>query len=439
MRMERAEFERRRQELLNMMEPGSIAVLPTAPERVRNRDTLYPYRPDSDFFYLTGFAEPEAVLVLIPGRAQGQYILFCRERDPAREIWDGWRAGQEGAIRDYGANDAFPINDIDEILAGLIEGRSKLYYTMGIDLEFDHQVIGWVNHVREQARSGAKAPGEFVSLQHLLHEMRLIKSRPEIELMRKAAQISAAAHRRAMEVCQPGMMEYEVEAELQAIFRRHNGYPAYIPIVGGGANACILHYVDNNQELRDGDLLLIDAGVEIDCYASDFTRTFPVNGRFSEEQRLIYDLVLKSQEAAIAAIAPGRSWNDFHDAATQVLTAGLIELGLLEGPLEQALETESYRRFYMHRTGHWLGMDVHDVGDYKVDGEWRLLEPGMVLTVEPGLYIAPGSAGVDPRWWGIGVRIEDDVLVTRNGCEVLTSDVPKQASEIEALMASAAG
>lgn len=436
--MDRAEFARRREELMNMMGPGSLAVLPAAPERIRNRDTQYPYRQDSDFYYLTGFPEPEAVLVLMPGRPQGQYILFCRERDPAREVWDGTRAGQEGAVRDYGADDAFPIDDIDEILPGLIEGREKLYYTMGVDLEFDQRVISWVNHVRQQARSGARAPGEFVSLQHLLHEMRLIKSKAEIAVMRRAAQISAAAHRRAMQVCRPGMMEYEIEAEFQAIFRRHNGWPAYTPIVGGGANACILHYIENNKPLKDGDLLLIDAGVEIDCYASDITRTFPVNGRFSAEQRAVYEIVLAAQEAAIAAIAPGRHWNEFHDAATRVLTEGLISLGIIQGPLEQALAEERYRPFFMHRTGHWLGMDVHDVGDYKIDGEWRLLEPGMVVTVEPGLYIAAGSEGVDRRWWNIGVRIEDDVLVTRDGCEVLTVDVPKRVDEIEALMAESA-
>ncbi|NLO80223.1 MAG: Xaa-Pro aminopeptidase [Xanthomonadaceae bacterium] len=433
--MDSNEFRRRRQELMNLMGPGSIAVLPAAPERPRNRDTLYPYRQDSDFYYLTGFPEPEAVLVLIPGRDQGQYILFCRERDPACEIWDGPRAGQEGAVRVYGADDAFPISDIDDILPGLIEGREKVYYTMGVDRDFDQRVIGWVNHVRQNARSGARAPGEFVALQHLLHEMRLIKSKAEIAAMRKAAQVSAEAHRRAMQVCRPGMLEYELEAEFQAIFRRYNGWPAYTPIVGGGANACILHYIANDQPLKDGDLVLIDAGAEIDMYAADITRTFPVNGRFNPEQRTIYELVLEAQKAAIAAIAPGRHWNEFHDAATRVLTAGLVELGLLEGPVERALEQETYRRFYMHRTGHWLGMDVHDVGDYKVDGQWRLLEPGMVLTVEPGLYIAPGSEGVDPRWWGIGVRIEDNVLVTRGGCEVLTDDVPKEVEAIEALMA----
>ncbi len=434
--MDRAEFERRRRELMAMMGPGSVAVLPAAPERIRNRDANYPYRQDSDFYYLTGFNEPEAVLVLIPGRKHGEYLLFCRERDPAREVWDGPRAGQEGAVRDYGADDSFPIDDIDEILPGLIEGREKLFYTMGVDLEFDQRVIGWVNEVRSNARSGAKEPGEFVSLQHLLHEMRLIKSRAEIEIMRRAAQVSAAAHRRAMEICRPGMMEYEIEAEFQAIFRRHNGWPAYQTIVGSGANTCILHYVNNDKQLKDGDLLLIDAGVELECYASDITRTFPVNGRFSPEQKAVYEIVLEAQLAAIDQVKPGRSWNDAHEVATRILTQGLIDLGLLEGPLDKALEQGDYRRFYMHRTGHWLGMDVHDVGDYRVDGEWRVLEPGMVITVEPGLYIAAGSEGVDPKWWNIGVRIEDDVLVTRDGNEVLTKDVPKTVAEIEALMAA---
>ena len=436
--MDRAEFKRRRDDLLSMIGPGAIAVLPAAPEHIRNRDAHYPYRQDSDFFYLTGFPEPEAVLVLIPGRPHGEYILFCRERDPSREIWDGPRAGQDGAVETYGADDAFPIDDIDEILPGLIEGHEKLYYTMGVDLEFDHRVISWVNHVRQHARSGAKAPGEFVSLQHFLHEMRLIKRRAEIEVMRRAAQVSAAAHTRAMQVCRPGMMEYEIEAEFQGIFRRHNGWPAYTPIVGGGGNGCTLHYVENNAPLNDGELLLIDAGVELECYASDITRTFPINGRFTPEQKAVYEIVLAAQEAAIAATLPGRSWNEGHDAATRVLTEGMIELGLIEGPLEVALEAGSYRRFFMHRTGHWLGMDVHDVGDYKVDGEWRLLEPGMVLTVEPGIYIPAGSEDVDKKWWNIGIRIEDDVLVTKDGNDVLTRDVVKTVADIEALMASGA-
>ncbi len=432
--MERSEFERRRRELMAMMGEGSIAVVPTAPERTRNRDVLYPFRPDSDFYYLSGFAEPEAVLVLIPGREHGEYILFCRERDPQREQWDGLRAGQEGAVKRYGADDSFPIDDIDDILPGLMEGCERVYYTMGVDLEFDHRVIGWVSHVRERTRAGIRAPSEFVSLEHLLHEMRLIKSRAEVEVMRRAAQISAAAHRRAMEVCRPGMMEYEIEAEFEAIYRRYNGRAAYPSIVGGGRNGCILHYIENDARLEDGDLLLIDAGVEIEYYASDITRTFPVNGRFSPEQKAVYEIVLAAQEAAIAEVRPGRSWNAPHEAAVRVLTQGLLDLGLLKGSLDEALEQESYRPFYMHRTGHWLGMDVHDVGDYKIDSHWRELEPGMVTTIEPGLYFSPMLEGVDERFIGIGVRIEDDVLVTASGHEILSEGAPKAVDEIEALM-----
>jgi Xaa-Pro aminopeptidase len=418
-----------------MMGEGSIAVIPAAPERIRNRDAHYPYRQDSDFFYLSGFPEPEAVLVLIPGREHGEHVLFCRERDPAREVWDGPRAGQEGAVRDYEADDSFPIDDIDDILPGLLEGREKLYYTMGVDLEFDHRVISWVNHVRQSTRGGSRVPGEFISLEHILHEMRLLKSKEEVAVMRRAAQISAAAHRRAMEICKPGMMEYEVEAEFHAIFRRHNGWPAYSPIVGGGGNACVLHYVNNDGRLKDGDLLLIDAGVEIECYASDVTRTFPVNGRFSAEQKAVYEVVLAAQQAAINKVRAGLQWNEPHDAATLVLTEGMIELGLLKGmTVDEAIEQGAYRSFFMHRTGHWLGMDVHDVGDYKIEGDWRVLEPGMVLTVEPGLYIAAGSQGVDERWWNIGIRIEDDVLVTRSGHEILSKDAPKTVEDIESLM-----
>lgn len=433
--MEQAEFQRRRKELMAMMGPGSIAVIPAAPERTRNRDVLYPYRPDSDFYYLSGFPEPEAVLVLAPGREHGEYILFCRERDPEREVWDGARAGQDGAVERFGADDSFPIDDIDEILPGLLEGREKLYYTMGVDFEFDHRVISWVNHVRQKTRSGVKAPGEYVSLEHLLHEMRLIKSREEIALMRRAAEVSAAAHKHAMRICRAGMMEYEVEAGFLAAFRRAGGEPAYPSIVGGGRNACVLHYITNDCKLNDGELLLIDAGVELDCYASDITRTFPVSGRFSDAQREVYEIVLAAQEAAIAAVHPDQHWNAPHEAALRVLAQGLIDLGLIEGPLDEAIEDGRFRRFFMHRTGHWLGMDVHDVGDYKIDGEWRQLEPGMVLTVEPGLYIA-AAPDVDERYWNIGVRIEDDVLVTRDGRDVLTKDVPKSVAEIEALMAS---
>ncbi len=427
-------FAARREELMNLMQ-GGVAIVPTAPERIRNRDVHYRFRADSDFYYLTGFPEPEAVAVLVPGRAQGQYILFCRDRNPEKEIWDGRRAGLEGAREQYGADDAFPIDDIDEILPGLLENRDKVFYSMGRNREFDAKLMGWVNEVRGKARNGVHAPGEFVDLDHLVHEMRLIKGVEEIRFMKRAAKLSAAAHRRAMQACKPGMMEYEVEAELLYEFKRGGSpYPAYPPIVGGGANGCILHYIENNAELRDGDLLLIDAAAEIEGYAADITRTFPVNGRYSGEQRAIYDLVLAAQQAAIEKVKPGAHWNEPHETAVRVLTQGLKDLKLLDGELDGLIEQGGYKRFYMHRTGHWLGMDVHDVGDYKIEDTWRMLEPGMALTVEPGLYIGEGAPKTEERWWNIGVRIEDDVLVTREGREVLSKDAPKQADEIEALM-----
>ena len=429
------EFARRRKQLMRMMGQDAIAILPTAPERLRNRDVEYPYRCDSDFYYLTGFAEPEAVAVLVPGRPQGEYILFCRERDPLMETWNGRRAGTEGAVERFGADDAFPITDIDDILPGLLESRERVFYTMGASAEFDTRVINWVREIRNRARSGVHAPDEFVALDHLVHDMRLYKSRSEIKQMRTAAQVAAAAHQRAMRACRPGMMEYEIEAEFLHEFRRHGCEPAYGSIVGGGDNGCILHYRENDAELCDGDLLLIDAGAEYQYYASDITRTFPVNGRFSEPQRLLYELVLDAQRAAIAEVLPGNHWNAPHDAAVKVLTKGLVKLGLLKGRPAQLIKDGAYRRFYMHRTGHWLGMDVHDVGDYKVGEEWRVLEPGMVLTVEPGLYIPKGSKGVAKKWQGIGIRIEDDVLVTRDGHDVLSRAAPKTVEEIEALMA----
>ena len=430
------EFARRRKQLMRMMGQDAIAILPTAPERLRNRDVEYPYRCDSDFFYLTGFAEPEAVAVLVPGRPQGEFILFCRERDPLMETWNGRRAGTEGAVEQFGADDAFPITDIDDILPGLLESRERVFYTMGASPEFDTRVISWVREIRSRARSGVHAPDEFVALDHLVHDMRLYKSRGEIKQMRTAAQVAAAAHVRAMRTCRAGMMEYEIEAEYLHEFHRHGCESAYGSIVGGGDNGCILHYRENNAELRAGDLLLIDAGAEYQYYASDITRTFPVNGRFSEPQKQLYNLVLEAQLAAIAEVLPGNHWNAFHDAAVKVLTKGLVKLGLLKGRPAQLIKDGAYRRFYMHRTGHWLGMDVHDVGDYKVGEEWRVLEPGMVLTVEPGLYIPRGSKGVAKKWQGIGIRIEDDVLVTRNGHEVLSKAAPKTVGEIEALMAA---
>ncbi|GMR21605.1 MAG: Xaa-Pro aminopeptidase [Gammaproteobacteria bacterium] len=432
-------FAKRRRDLMDMMVSG-VAIIPTSPIRVRNRDVEYPYRPDSDFYYLTHFPEPEAVAVLVPGREHGEYILFCRERDIEKEIWDGRRAGQEGAREHYGADDSFPIDDIDEILPGLLENRDKVYYGMGRYPDFDTRLMDWVNDVRARARNGVHAPGEFVNIDHLLHEMRLFKRPEEIRLMKQAAKVSCQGHKRAMRVCRPGMMEYQLEAELHYEFKRGGAQsPAYSSIVGGGENACILHYVENSAELKDGDLLLIDAGAEIDGYAADITRTFPVNGKFSQQQRTIYELVLQAQLAAIDQVKPGNHWNDPHEAAIQVLAEGLCELDLLNGNCDELIEKGHYKKFYMHRTGHWLGMDVHDVGDYKLDDTWRLLEPGMVMTVEPGLYIAGGDKSIDERWWNIGVRIEDDVLITRQGCEVLSKDAPKTIDEIEALMAGGMG
>ena len=435
--MNQTEFAKRRKRLMQMMGKHSVAIIPTAPVYIRNRDVEHPYRADSDFYYLTGFKEPEAVVVLLPKRTHGEYVLFCRERNPEAETWTGRRAGIEGAIADYGADDAFPITDIDEILPGMLENCERVFYTMGCNPSFDQHIMQWVNQLREQARAGVHTPGEFVALDHLLHDMRLYKSREEINTMRRAAKVSAQAHVRAMQVCRPGMKEYEIDAEFQYHFAKHNCAHAYSSIVGGGANGCILHYTENTDELRDGDLLLIDAGAENECYAADITRTFPINGRYSKEQKAVYDIVLAAQLAAITEVKPGNHWNQPHEAAVKVITRGLVKLGLLKGRVPTLIKEQAYRQFYMHRTGHWLGMDVHDVGDYKVGDVWRVFEPGMVLTVEPGIYIPAGSKHVPKKWWNIGIRIEDDVLVTKDGCDVLTKDVPKTTDEIEALMAAA--
>ena len=437
-RIPKSEYARRRKALMAEMEPNSIAILPAAPMYIRNRDVEHIYRQDSDFQYLSGFPEPEAVIALIPGREHGEYVLFCRERDPARELWDGLRAGQDGAISEYGADDAFPIGDIDDILPGLIEGRSRVYYAIGSNQEFDHRLMEWINTIRSKARQGAQPPNEFVALDHLLHDLRLYKSANEIKVMRSAALVSAGAHVRAMQASRPGLYEYHLEAELDYEFRKGGAkMPAYGSIVAAGKNACILHYRENDALLKDGDLVLIDAGCELDCYASDITRTFPVNGRFSPEQKAIYEVVLAANEEAFKHIAPGKHWNEAHEATVQVITAGLVELGLLRGDIQTLIATEAYKPFYMHRAGHWLGMDVHDVGDYKVGGEWRVLEAGMAMTVEPGIYVAPDNQDVAKKWRGIGVRIEDDVVVTRTGCEILTGGVPKTVEQIEALMANA--
>lgn len=428
------ELADRRKQLMRMMGDKSIAILPAARERIRNRDTHYPFRQDSNFLYLTGFNEPDAVAVLVPGRKPAEYILFCRERDPLMETWNGRRAGPEGAQRDYGADDAFPISDMDDILPGLLENRERVFYAMGTQAAFDQRVIGWVNQLRGQGKNGMQAPQEFVALDHFLHDLRLYKSRHELDLMRRAAAISVTAHQRAMRLCRPGLHEYEIEAELLHEFRRQGGEPAYQSIVGGGENGCILHYIENSHVLKDGELLLIDAGCEYQGYAADITRTFPVNGRFTPAQRAVYEVVLEAQLAAIAAARAGNHWNATHEAAVKVLTSGMVKLGLLKGSVSKLVRDEAYREYYMHRTGHWLGLDVHDVGDYKVGGVWRELEPGMVLTVEPGIYIAPGSRA-PKHLQGIGVRIEDDVLVTRGAPEVLTGGLLKEPDAIEAFMA----
>ncbi len=443
-----AVFARRRRALLERMGPGSIALLPAAPSMPRNRDVHYPFRQDSDFYYLTGFPEPEAIAVLAPGGEQ-EFLLFCRERDPRMETWHGRRAGPQGAMDRYGVDNAHPIAEIDKLLPPLLENRERVFYAIGYNPAFDRQVMDWINQVRGKARTGVRAPVMFVALEHLLHAMRLRKEPEEIAVMRESARIAAEAHHRAMRACRPGMMEYEIEAEIFHTFLRNEAGWAYPSIVGGGDNSCILHYTENNAPLRDGDIVLIDAGAEVDGYASDITRSFPVNGRFSGEQRAIYELVLAAQQAAIAKVRPGCHFNEPHDAAVRTLTEGLVDLGLLQGAVDELIEKEQYKPFYMHRTGHWLGMDVHDVGDYKTGDDWRVFEPGMVTTIEPGLYIPAGGkildahwarlgvqleTELDERWQRIGVRIEDDVLVTSDSSEVLTEAAAKEIADIEALM-----
>ena len=437
--MNKKEHSRRRKQLMDMIGSDSIAIIPTGSICIRNRDIEFPFRPDSDFYYLTAYPEPEAVAVLIPDRTDGEFILFCRESDEKMETWHGRRSGLQGALEIYGADDAFPIEDIDDILPGLIEGHERIFYNMGSDQSFDQRVMAWVKQIREQSRAGLVAPDEFISLNHFLHDMRLYKSKLEIKLMRQAAKISSKAHDRAMQNCKPGMYEYQIEAELMHEFIRNGARAAAYPsIVGSGANSCILHYTENQDEINDGDLLLIDAGAEYQGYASDVTRTFPASGRFSKSQRQAYDLVLAAQLAAIEEVKPGNHWNDPHDAAVKVLTEGMVALGILKGDPKKLIKDKSYIKYYMHRTGHWIGMDVHDVGDYKIDGEWRMLEPGMVMTVEPGLYMPAGSPSLSKKWWNIGIRIEDDVLVTKDGYEVLSRDAVKQADEIEKIMTNVA-
>lgn len=429
-------FTERRKELMHRLGKGAIAIIPTAPAARRNADSEYPFRFDSDFHYLTGFEEPEAVAVLLPGDKK-PFRLFCRESDPARELWDGRRVGLFGARKDYGADRALPIQELTEALPRMLEGCERIFYAIGSHAQLDELVPKWIAGLRRQIRTGVQVPEQIHALEPLLHELRLIKQPEEIALMREAARISVAGHRRMMRSCRPGLFEYQLEAEFVHECQWQGAHhQAYAPIVAGGANACTLHYVANDQPLGDGDLVLIDAGAEYQGYAADISTTFPVNGRFSKAQRALYELVLAAQQAALVEVAPGNHWNMPHEAAVEVLTKGLVELGLLKGPVSRQLKREGYKKYYMHRTGHWLGRDVHDVGRYKMGDQWRLLEPGMVLTVEPGLYIPAKDKKVDKVWRGIGIRIEDDVLVTKEGHEVLTAGLPRTPDEIETWMSA---
>lgn len=434
--LEPEEFARRRRALLGALGSGCAAIIPASPVRPRSRDVDYPYRPDSNLFYLTGFSEPESAAVLIPGRAEGEFVLFCRERDPERELWDGKRAGPEGAKAEFGADCAYPAAQMDEVMPKLLSGCGTVHYDLGENPEFEAQLGGWLKKLKARSRERSRAPVRIAALDCHLHEMRLCKSPSELDCMRRSAALAVAAHKRAMRRTRPDMFEYQIEAELAYRFMQGGAVESYPPIVASGANACVLHYRDNAASMRSGDLLLVDAGCELDGYASDITRTWPVNGSYSAEQRAVYEIVLGAQRAAIATIEPGVSILDPHHAAIGAITRGLRKIGLLEGRVSSLVRDKSYRKFFMHRTSHWLGMDVHDVGDYEAGGKPRKLEPGMCCTVEPGIYVSPDNQDVPAAFRGIGVRIEDDVAVTASGHEVLTAALPKEPDEIEALAGS---
>jgi Xaa-Pro aminopeptidase len=428
------QYAKRRRQLMRMAGEDSIIVLQAAAQRIRNNDVHYPYRQDSDFLYLTGFREPGALLVMIPDEEKS--ILFCRARDPEREMWDGRMAGLEGAVEEFGMDAAYDIAERDKRLREMLQDRDRIYHDLGRDPRFDQVLIGWLNEFRGETRKTYHAPEEIHALDHMLHDMRVYKSREELSVMRRAAKVAIEAHEEAMRNCRPGLNEADIHARLLQVITRNHCEPSYLPIVGGGANACVLHYIANRDELRDGELLLIDAGAEYDGYASDITRTFPINGKFSPEQRELYDLVLAAQAAAIGKARAGQQWQEVHDAAVRVATEGMIDLGILKKSLDEALETKGYKRFYVHNTGHWLGLDVHDVGEYTIDGHSRELEPGMVMTVEPGIYIPPGEKSVPKCWRGLGIRIEDNVAITRDEPRILTEGLARTADEIEALMAA---
>jgi Xaa-Pro aminopeptidase len=431
-----SEYLKRRRQVMRSAGEGAVIIVRAAPEVIRNNDVMYPYRQRSDFLYLTGFREPGAMLVLLPESRGGKAVLFCRERDQKREMWDGPMVGIEGAVADFGMDEAYSIEQAEQRLPELLQDRERIFYDLGQDHEFDQKLIGWINEFRGKPRRKFQAPDEIIGLDHMLHDMRLYKSRAELSAMRKSANVAAEAHCRAMQACRPGMTEGQIHAELLHTFTAHHCEASYLPIVGGGANACVLHYIANRDELADGDLLLIDAGAEYDGYASDITRTFPVNGRYSAPQRELYELVLAAQSDAIDHVRAGQQWDDVHMAAVKTLTRGMLDLGILKGSYDEAIEEESYKKFFVHNTGHWLGLDVHDVGEYQIDGHSRELEPGMVLTVEPGLYIRPDERSVRKQWRGIGIRIEDNVVVTQGEPEVISDRVPKTVADIERLMAT---
>ena len=427
-------YQNRRGLLLNCIDEG-IIVIPTSREKIRNKDAHYPFRPDSYFYYLTGFTEPDAVPVLHKN-GENKSTIFCREKNIEKEIWDGFRLGPSSAPASLDVDEAFPIDELDKLMPKFLENQESVYSVIGVDTRWDSKIISWLNHTRSKVRTGIRAPSSLKDIRRYLDEMRLIKDETELNIMRSAAKISSVAHKAAMKATAPNKNEYEVEAELLYHFKKHGSeFPAYTSIVAGGANSCVLHYIENNQKLKDGELLLIDAGCELHGYASDITRTFPINGKYTQAQKEVYSIVLNAQEAAIGQVKAGNSWQAPHEAALKILAEGMVALGLLKGSVEEVIETEAFSRFYMHRTGHWLGMDVHDVGDYKTNGQWRNLEPGMVLTVEPGMYIRK-APDIPKDFWNIGIRIEDDVVVTGGGCEILTSDTPKSISDIEAIMAN---
>lgn len=428
-------FLERRTKFLEKMN-GGIAILRNPSEVTRSHDTSYRYRSNTDFYYLTGFNEPNSVAVFLPDHPEHKYILFVRPKDPERETWDGRRAGLEGAVKDFGADIAFSIDEIETKLPEYAKNLDKLYYTLGVYDDFDQKIINMLATLRRKSRAGDTAPSTIIETNAIVHEMRLFKNEKELEFVRKANKISQEAHIEAMKAVKPGMNEYEVEALMDYIFKKNGCVaPAYNFIVGTGINGTILHYNENNCELKDGDLLLIDAGAEYEFYAGDITRTFPVNGKFSKAQKEVYEVVLEAQLEALKMAQPGNRFLDIHNRAVEVLTAGMVKLGLLEGDVKQLIAEKKYEKFYMHKTGHWLGMDVHDAGKYYIDGQSRILEEGMILTVEPGLYIQEGIEGVKPEYIGIGIRIEDDILITKDGHENLSEGAPKTVEEIEALMA----